>query len=147
MRLHYSRDVEASPDSDAELQHILRRLGRGDILVIPSIDHLGNRWPAVQEVLRFLEDKGVVLAPRLTSIRPGELPETAFKRDLKRAGAARAAACGAYQGCSGRPKKADRELTAKLHAAGLQAEAIADLLGVSERTIHRYLARQDQAVA
>jgi DNA invertase Pin-like site-specific DNA recombinase len=78
---------------------------------------------------------------------PGELPETAFKRDLKRAGAARAAARGAYRTCSGRPKKADRALAVKLHASGLPANTIADLLGVSERTIQRYLSRQDQAAA
>jgi DNA invertase Pin-like site-specific DNA recombinase len=147
MKTHYSRDVEASPDLDTELQHVLRRLNRGDILVIPSVDHLARRWSDLQTILAFLEDRGVVLAPRHTSMKPGESTEVGFKRDLKRAGAARAAARGAYRGCTGRPKKAERELARKLRAAGLETNAIADLLRVSERTVQRYMSRQDQAAA
>jgi DNA invertase Pin-like site-specific DNA recombinase len=143
MRTFYSRD-EASPD---ELQRVLSRLSRGDTLIVPDIGHLGRRWPAVKEILTLFAERGVALAPRVTSMKPGELPETAFKRDLKRAGAARAAARGRYRGCTGRPKKAERELARTLRDAGLSAKAIADLLGVSERTAQRYVARQDHAAA
>jgi DNA invertase Pin-like site-specific DNA recombinase len=146
-REHYSRDCEQSSDSDVELQHILRRLSRGDILVVPSIEHLSRRWPAVREILTFLEDRGVILAPRLTSLKPGEMPEVAFRRDLKRAASARAAARGAYAGNSGRPVKGDRTLAVKLHAAGIAPETIADVLGVSARTVSRYLSRQDHHAA
>ena len=137
-RIFYSRDCEQSPDSNVELTHVLGRLNRGDALIVPSIDHLGHRWSAVREVLRFLEDRGVILAPRITSIRPGEPPELAFRRDLKRVQTDRAHARGAYARNTGRPRKGNPTLARRLKDSGVPFEMIVTVLGVTPRTLHRY---------
>jgi Homeodomain-like domain len=146
-RLFYSHDCEKSSDSDEELQRLLRRVVRNDVLIVPHVSHMGRTWAEVQTNLSFLEDKGVVFAPRHTSMMPAETPEVAFKRDLRRVQSDRARARGCYAGNSGRPRKADAALAMKLHATGIQPEQIAAVLDVSERTVHRYLARQGQAAA
>jgi DNA invertase Pin-like site-specific DNA recombinase len=137
-RNHYSRDVEASPDANVELRNILVRLNRGDILVVPDVGHLARRWADLQTILSFLADKGVLVSPRHTSLASGELPEVAFKRDLRRFAVDRARARGAYEQNAGRPKKADPALARKLNDSGVPFEIIVTTLGVSPRTLHRY---------
>jgi hypothetical protein len=84
-----------------------------------------------------LEYKGITLSPRYTDRRPGESAEQGFRHDIKRAAVERAKARGAYTvGC---PKKADPLLAQELRDAGADVEMIATTLGVSERTVFRYL--------
>jgi DNA invertase Pin-like site-specific DNA recombinase len=145
MRLFYSKDCEPTPGSHVERDHAIGRAKPGDVLVIPSIDHLGSNPPEVETNLTYLAEKKVTLAVRQSSRKPDEPLQVWVRRDLRRAAYDRAAARGSYSTCTGRPPKADHELAVKLHAAGIAPEQIAAVLDVSERTIWRYLARQEAA--
>ncbi len=134
----YSRDCEKTPDSVAVLHDTFLKLGRGDVLIVPDVTHLAARWPDLRMMLDALAGAGVKLAVRRSSRQADEPVETWAKRDLRRAATERAMIRGAY--VIGRPKAADAMLARKLRADGIANEMIASVLGVSPRTVARYVA-------
>ncbi len=141
-RIFYSRDSERIPGGAGELYDIIvHRLKAGDVLIIPSVDHLCKRWRDLFAILDCLAGKGVILRPLHTSGRRGEPPEVGFKRDLRRAATQRARATGSYKRCTGRPRSVDREAIRRLSAAGLKPDDIAAELGVGKTSVYDLLAR------
>lgn len=145
MRQFYSKDCEPTPDSHVERDHAIGRAKPGDILVIPSVDHLARRWPDLESILTLLADRGVTIAVRRSSRQRGEPISVWAKRDLRTSAYDRAARSGVYRKCTGRRPKSDRALAVKLAQAGIATEMIATVLNVNPRTVFRYLARQAEA--
>lgn len=88
-KFFYSRDCEKTPGSVAELYDVFLKLRGGDILEVPSVDHLCDRWHDLHAILGCLEGTGVTLSVQRTAGKRGAPPEVGFKRDLRRGSAAR----------------------------------------------------------
>ena len=72
--------------------------------------------------------------------------ESEYRRERQAAGIAAAKDCGVYRGRPHGTTKALPRRAQELRDRGLTAEAIATALGVSRRTIFRYLSRDAEAV-
>jgi DNA invertase Pin-like site-specific DNA recombinase len=137
-KFYYSRDLESSPKSVAKLHDLFLKISGGDVLTVPSIDHLAERWADLYLILDCLAGKGVILRPLHTSGRRGEPPEVGFKRDLRRAATERARVRGSYLKCTGRPS-IDRAKARQLRDGGMKPADIAAELGAGKSAVYAAL--------
>jgi hypothetical protein len=131
------------PDSEVEpgavLLEIFDALRAGDELGTPSVDHLALTWNVLAMALYLFETKGAILKPLYVGGNPGDPIEVRFKADLRRAAVARARARGAYETCSGRPRKVDRLEARRLRDSGMTPAEIAAQLGAGKSVIYDVL--------
>jgi Homeodomain-like domain len=132
----YSRD-----SGSAELDKIFSQLKGGDVLTVPSVDHLCTRWRELSLFLFSLESIGATLA--VENQRGASIE--GFRRDLRRAAVQRAKARGSYANIKGRPRKADDDVILELADLGNSIEAISAICSVSPRTVYRALQRRAKA--
>jgi DNA invertase Pin-like site-specific DNA recombinase len=132
----------------AELRRIIGVLQRGDTLTVTRVDRLGRSIGDLQDIVRKLQGKGVVLRaieqPIDTSTPAGKTFlgmlgvfaefETGVRRERRLEGIAAAKAKGVYIGRPGKIKAAD---IARLKAQGLGGTAIAKALGISHASVYR----------
>jgi DNA invertase Pin-like site-specific DNA recombinase len=135
----------------AALAKLLSSLDRGDVLMITRIDRLARSIGDLQDIVRMLKAKGVVLRateqPIDMSTAAGKCFldmlgvfaefETNLRRERQAEGIARAKAAGAYKG---KVPSIDQERVRQMRAAGLQPAAIANVLGVARASVYRILA-------
>jgi DNA invertase Pin-like site-specific DNA recombinase len=131
-----------------ELRRILSVLQRGDTLTVTRVDRLARSIGDLQDIVRKLQGKGVVLRAIEqaidTSTPAGKMFlgmlgvfaefDTGVRRERRLEGIAVAKAKGVYIGRPGKIKAAD---IARLKAEGLGATAIAKTLGISHASVYR----------
>lgn len=134
-----------------ELSTVLALLRHGDTLTVTRIDRLARSIGDLQDIVRQLRAKGVVLKateqPIDTSTAAGKAFldmlgvfaefETNLRRERQLEGIAAAKARGVYKG---RPASIDAATVAALKAEGLGATAIAKRLGIGRASVYRVMA-------
>jgi DNA invertase Pin-like site-specific DNA recombinase len=131
-----------------ELRRILGVLRRGDTLTVTRVDRLARSIGDLQDIVRQLQGKGIVLRAIEQAIDTSTSASAAFfemlgvfaefdvdvRRERRLEGIAAAKAKGVYVGRPGKIKAAD---IARLKATGLGATAIAKRLGISHASVYR----------
>jgi DNA invertase Pin-like site-specific DNA recombinase len=131
-----------------ELRRVLSVLQRGDTLTVTRVDRLARSIGDLQDIVRQLQSKGVVLKAIEQAIDTSTSASTAFfdmlgvfaefdvdvRRERRLEGIAAAKAKGVYIGRPAKIKVAD---IAALKAKGLGATAIAKRLGISHASVYR----------
>ena len=134
-----------------QLRTILDFIHAGDVLMVTRIDRLARSIGDLQDIVRELKAKGVVLRtteqPIDTSSAAGKAFldmlgvfaefETNLRRERQMEGIAAAKLRGVYKG---RPPSIDAAKVAALKAEGLGATEIAKRLGVGRASVYRVLA-------
>ena len=142
----------ASRKGRSELQILLEFIRPGDTLVVTRIDRLARSVGDLQDIVRFLRDRGADLKateqPIDTRSAAGKAFldmlgvfsefETNLRRERQIEGIKRAKERGVYKG---RPPKLDPDQVLSLQKEGLGPTAIARRLEISRASVYRLLAK------
>jgi DNA invertase Pin-like site-specific DNA recombinase len=134
----------------AELANLLEFIRKGDTLIVTRIDRLARSIGDLQDIVRFLKDKGAALRateqPIDTSTAAGKAFldmlgvfaefETNLRRERQLEGIAQAKVRGVYKG---RKPSIDRARVLELHTTGLGPTEIADELQIGRASVYRVL--------
>jgi DNA invertase Pin-like site-specific DNA recombinase len=140
----------ASTQGRAELANLLEYIREGDTLVVTRIDRLARSIGDLQDIVRFLKDKGATLQAteqRIdTSTAAGKAFldmlgvfaefETNLRRERQLEGIAKAKAAGAYKG---RRRSIDAAKVRALKEQGLGPTKIAEQLKIGRASVYRVL--------
>lgn len=140
----------ASTRGRAELMNLLEFVRKGDTLVVTRIDRLARSIGDLQDIVRSLKHRGVVLRateqPIDTSTAAGKAFldmlgvfaefETNLRKERQLEGIAQAKTKGIYKG---RKPSIDRTKILELRAAGIGPTAIADRLRIGRASVYRVL--------
>ena len=137
-RYYYSRPL-TEPEPGQKLDNILDKIRGGEVLEVPSADHVAYDWRGLKAILDRLAARGAIFRPLHTSGRRTNPLEFRFKDDLRRAGVARARASSDDYNVGGRPQTINRELVRKLRDDGITADAIAKRVGASVSGVYAAL--------
>lgn len=140
----------------AELANLLEFIRKGDTLIVTRIDRLARSIGDLQDIVRFLKDKGAALRateqPIDTSSAAGKAFldmlgvfaefETNLRKERQLEGIAQAKARGVYKG---RRPSIDPAKVRELHSSGLGATAIAEKLKIGRASVYRVLTGEQPA--
>jgi DNA invertase Pin-like site-specific DNA recombinase len=140
----------SSREGRTELDTLLTFLRPGDTLMVTKVDRLARSVGDLQDIVKVLRAKGVVLKvtdqPIDTSTAAGKAFldmlgvfaefETSLRRERQMEGVAKAKARGVYRGRKATISARD---VGKLREQGLGATAIAATLGIGRASVYRVL--------
>lgn len=153
------REPNADPGEKPKLSRVLKRLKRGDRLIIHDISRLGRSISAAARVCKQLEQQGIFLIvdnlefavnPAVniyTLIACAAQMDKDLLTDRQAIGIAKARAKGKYKGRKALSASVVKKANA-LIAKGVKKKDVAKQLNIGESTLYKYLAAQrDQSDA
>ena len=147
------REPNADPGEKPKLNRLLKRLKRGDRLVIPDVSRLGRSIRAVASVASQLEKQGIMLivdnletlgVPAINIfalITCAAQMDKDLLVDRQAIGIAKAKAKGKYKGRKALPATIIKKAN-KLIDKGMKKKEVAKQLNIGESTLYKYLAAQ-----
>lgn len=149
------REPNVDPGAKPKLSRLLKRLKRGDRLIIHDVSRLGRSIRAVAAVTADLERQGIMLivdslesvagpAPNIYALIAGAAQmDKDLLTDRQAIGIAKARAKGKYKGRKVLPATIINKAN-KLIAKGMKKKEVAQQLNIGESTLYKYLAAQRQ---
>lgn len=147
------REPNVDPGEKPKLDRLIKRLKRGDRLIIQDVSRLGRSIRAVAAVCVVLEKQGIMLivdnlesigGPSgniYTLIACAAQMDKDLLTDRQAIGIAKARAKGKYKGRKALPTALITKAN-KLLAKGMKKKEVASQLNIGESTLYKYLAAQ-----
>lgn len=149
------REPNVDPGAKPKLERLLKRLRRGDRLIVKDVSRLGRSIIQAARVASDLKSRGVMLVvdnletlvnPTLsvfTLIECAAQMDRDLLKDRQAIGIAKARAAGKYKGRKAIPAKIVKKAQS-LIAKGMKKKDVASTLNIGESTLYKYLAMKKQ---